>query len=422
MPRNSVKTASPSQTKVPLYRLHKASGKAVVTLSGRDHYLGTHGSVESRELYQEIVGRWLANGRTLSDDTPRGGLSVAEVLLKYVEHCEQRYAPRRRFHEIMERIKASVKVVRELYGLSLAASFGPKSLSTVRHRMIGSGLTRSTINDRIRIAKAAFKWAVAEEFIPPSVWHGLSSLDGLRAGDSVAKEPKRVKPVPADFIDAVLPFMRPPVQAMVRLQLLCGARPGELCIMRTADLDTTGKVWVYRPPLHKTEHRGIIREVFIGPTGQEILRPWLRSNLSEYIFRPDEDEAVRRAELSAKRRTPLKYGNRPGSNRREQPKRKPGDHYDVHSYRRSVHSACDKADVETKRRLAAAGKEIPEGRLIPRWSLHALRHNFATQVRREHGIETARLLLGHQLGNLSVTERYAERDTAIAHTVMQKIG
>ena len=30
--------------KLPSYRLHKASGQAVVTLSGRDDYLGPYGS------------------------------------------------------------------------------------------------------------------------------------------------------------------------------------------------------------------------------------------------------------------------------------------------------------------------------------------------------------------------------------------
>jgi hypothetical protein len=34
------------KTKTPSYRLHKGSGQAVVTLSGKDIYLGVHGSEE----------------------------------------------------------------------------------------------------------------------------------------------------------------------------------------------------------------------------------------------------------------------------------------------------------------------------------------------------------------------------------------
>jgi hypothetical protein len=45
---------------IPSYRLHKPSGRAVVTLSGRDHYLGAHGSPESRREYDRLVAGWLA--------------------------------------------------------------------------------------------------------------------------------------------------------------------------------------------------------------------------------------------------------------------------------------------------------------------------------------------------------------------------
>ena len=44
--------------RIPKYRLHKASGQAVVTLSGRDVYLGKHGSEESHARYHEEVSHW----------------------------------------------------------------------------------------------------------------------------------------------------------------------------------------------------------------------------------------------------------------------------------------------------------------------------------------------------------------------------
>jgi hypothetical protein len=37
--------------RIPSYRLHKPTGQAVVTLSGKDQYLGRHGSPESRAAY-----------------------------------------------------------------------------------------------------------------------------------------------------------------------------------------------------------------------------------------------------------------------------------------------------------------------------------------------------------------------------------
>jgi len=41
--------------RIPKYRLHKATGLAVVTLNGADHYLGRHGTAESREQYDRLI-------------------------------------------------------------------------------------------------------------------------------------------------------------------------------------------------------------------------------------------------------------------------------------------------------------------------------------------------------------------------------
>ena len=44
-----------STRSIPKYRLHKASGQAVVTLRGKDYYLGPHGSPESRAEYDRLI-------------------------------------------------------------------------------------------------------------------------------------------------------------------------------------------------------------------------------------------------------------------------------------------------------------------------------------------------------------------------------
>ena len=52
---------------VPKYRQHRASGQAVVTIGGRDHYLGPWKSRASRCEYDRLIGEWIANGRRLED-------------------------------------------------------------------------------------------------------------------------------------------------------------------------------------------------------------------------------------------------------------------------------------------------------------------------------------------------------------------
>jgi len=46
--------------------------------------------------------------------------------------------------------------------------------------------------------------------------------------------------VPDAFVDGVLPFVTPPVRAVVEVQRLTGMRPGEGVLIRAIDLDTSG--------------------------------------------------------------------------------------------------------------------------------------------------------------------------------------
>ena len=52
--------------------------------------------------------------------------------------------------------------------------------------------------------------------------------------------------------------------------------------------------------------------------------------------------------------------------------------------------------------------------------LNQLRHNAATRLRREFGIEVARVILGH--GRLETTEIYAEVDREKAIAAMSRVG
>jgi hypothetical protein len=48
--------------RVPAYRLHKARQCAVVTLDGRDIYLGVFGSPESQAKYNRLIAEHLRGG------------------------------------------------------------------------------------------------------------------------------------------------------------------------------------------------------------------------------------------------------------------------------------------------------------------------------------------------------------------------
>lgn len=64
--------------------------------------------------------------------------------------------------------------------------------------------------------------------------------------------------------------------------------------------------------------------------------------------------------------------------------------------------------------------ELQKWQKAHRWHPHQLRHNAATYLRKEFGLDVARVILGHS--SIAVTEIYAEQDEAKARRVIKKIG
>ncbi len=162
----------PKTTKPPAYRLHKRTGQAVISLDGKDHYLGPHGFKASREAYDELISRWLANGRRLPE-TPTDPLAVSELLIRFYRHGRQRYGNRLTAGKRLSVVRSALGSVIRLFGSTRATEFGPKALMFVRGQYIEAGMARMTVNERVQVVRACFKWAVREELIPASVHHGL---------------------------------------------------------------------------------------------------------------------------------------------------------------------------------------------------------------------------------------------------------
>ncbi len=267
--------------------------------------------------------------------------------------------------------------------------------------MVDDNLSRRYINDLIDNIKRMYKWAASEQLLPESAYRSLALVEGLRRGRTNARETAPVMPVADAVVEATLEHLPEVVADMVRLQRRTGMRPAEVCILRPCDLDRSGDVWSYRPESHKTEHHGRERVIQIGPKMQALLLRYLARDPQAYCFRPCDSEAKRRAQQHAERKTPLSCGNTPGSNVARKPKRTAGNRYQVASYRRAIHRACDKAGVE-------------------RWSPNRLRHSAATEIRSSFGLEAAQIALGH--ASADVTQVYAERDLAKGIEVARLIG
>jgi integrase len=331
------------------------------------------------------------------------------MLLAYLEHVDAYYVKNGKPTTEPVNIRLALRPLRRLCGATMAREFGPSRLKAVRQDMVASGLCRNEVNKRVRRILRAFKWAVGEEMVPAIVHHGLRAVEGLRRGRSNARESEPVRPVPDAFVDAIEPYVSRQVWAMVQLQRLTGMRPGEVCGMRTIDVDRSGRVWIYTPESHKTEHHGRERRVYLGPSAQAILRPWLRPELMAYLFQPREAEAGRRAEQRANRKTPVQPSQQ--YRRKRRPRRTPGSRYTTGTYRQAIGYGIDKANREAERTANAP---------VPGWHPHQLRHSAGTRLRREFGLDVARAVLGHS--SPVVTEVYAELDGAKAAEAMERVG
>lgn len=398
----------------PAYRLHRSSGNAIVTLDGRDVYLGRHGTPESRRRYHDVLADWLAGTLPSTPTKPDPddiAFSVVELIDRFLhEYVLVEYMKHGRPTSEQATMKTALSVLKDHYGDVAVEAFGPKALKAVRDVMVGKGWCRKYVNQQIHRLKFCFRWGVSEELVPPEVSQKLDAVLSLaygRARSLGVRESEPIKPVSDAYVDAIRPHVSPQVWAMVELQRLTGMRPGEAVIMRGCDIDTTGELWIYRPSEHKTEHHGKDRAIYLGPKAQAVIRPFMKHDLQAYLFSPrDAVRELRKACMCHRR--PNQKANVRKSHRCMRPR------YDVDSYRRAISRACDLAfPVPTGEKADAWQREH-------RWHPNRLRHTAATRLRKVFGIEAARVVLGHS--SARTTEIYAELDQTRAADAMAKIG
>ena len=170
---------------IPSYRLHKPTGLAVVRLSGKDFYLGKHGSLDSKNKYERLIAEWIANHRQLHPDGNSGShtdFTVAELFLSYWRHAELHYRKNGRPTSQLGVIKLAARPLIESYGSTSVSLFGPSALRAIREKMIDTDSSRKTINKLISVIKQMFKWGAENELIAASIYSSLQTVSGLCRG------------------------------------------------------------------------------------------------------------------------------------------------------------------------------------------------------------------------------------------------
>jgi hypothetical protein len=107
----------------PKYRKHRATGQAVVTIAGRDHYLGPWRSNASLVEYDRLIGEWLAAGRPTTIATTND-LTIGELCRAYKVYAEGYYTR----GGMLDNVAMAMRTLRLRSGNTLAVEFGPLAL------------------------------------------------------------------------------------------------------------------------------------------------------------------------------------------------------------------------------------------------------------------------------------------------------
>ncbi|MEM9378606.1 MAG: site-specific integrase [Planctomycetota bacterium] len=380
-----------------LLRLNRSTGQGYFLLhcselgAKRRHYQGRLLEPDGTVI-QATVER-AARYRTGTSLASSGPLTVDGLVERFLSDLATHATKIEQTH-----FRCALEALRRLYGPTPAQDVGPLKLRATRDAMINSGrLSRWTVNAYIQRLVRVFRWGASYELVLASVADALRTVEPIRAGKCPGlRESKKVGPVPAEQVEAVLPLLSPQVAAIVNLMRWTGARCSEVCKLTPAMVDTSIDTWVARLADHKSARHGKSRLIFFGPHAREELGPWLLRPDDRACFSPREAEAVRRGSSGAR----AVEGER--ARHEDAPsQRLPGEMYSTGGVRRAIHRACDSAGVE-------------------RWNPHQLRHTFATYVREHFDLETARILLGH--ASAAVAEVYAEVDRSRAFEAAERIG
>ncbi len=153
--------------RIPRYRGYR-TGQARVTISGKTYYLRKFGTAASRQEYRTVIRERLTkSGRFAPGSTEAAassaplpsGTTVNEVALAYIMHAEVYY---RSNPKEVEKIKLSVRPMREPHGRTPVVTFDSLALEAVQNEMIEAGLARTTVNELVRVLKRLFKWGAEE--------------------------------------------------------------------------------------------------------------------------------------------------------------------------------------------------------------------------------------------------------------------
>ncbi|MDZ4689528.1 MAG: tyrosine-type recombinase/integrase [Planctomycetaceae bacterium] len=327
---------------------------------GRQVWFGHKTNPESAQKYARFITA-VQTGEPVQIAAPVTRPTINEVCLRFLtEHCLRYRGSDGKPSAEVRCLKGVTRILRQLYGRTVADDFGPLKLRAVRQAMIEAGWTRRFINKQIGRLRLIFRVAVSWEMVRADVLAALDSVPALASGESKAIDNAPRQAISQADLDAVRAQLSERPRDLFDLMLLTGARPGELLRLTTGMIDREGELWRCELAHHKTSHHGKTRVLLFNVTAQAILRRYFQADPDCLLF-------------------PVR-----------------GD-----TFADTIKAATIRAGVTP-------------------FTPHALRHTVATRLADEMGTEAAQRLLGH--ATRAMTEHYSKAAERLAGEAVRKLG
>lgn len=230
-------------------------------------------------------------------------------------------------------------------------------LRKFRDHLIKVGLSRKTIREYLNktIRWIGFAWEQGE--VSQSTFLACQSI--WMPNPRQGRPPIRTQPVRWTDIQQILPHLPVPIQHLIQLHWLTAARPNEIVRLNAQELEQTRPcLTLWHLKNHKGAWRGEQRTLFFGQAAMSILAV-MAVGANGYYFPSVKNKLGFLARLS---------------------------------YQRIVKN-CTVSLVEN-----GILKNPPE------WTIRGIRSGRAKQIQQSHGLEAARVLLGHS--HQSMTSHY----------------
>ncbi|WP_157369788.1 tyrosine-type recombinase/integrase [Zavarzinella formosa] len=247
-------------------------------------YFGLYGSQQARDKYARFCVDW-ANGQVRAKEPKGGEATLVEAAAGYLVEAARIY-------------RKNGKPTTEYYGMRTAVEvllanaenemrvidYRPDDLQRCMDSLIERGQARETINQTAGRIIRIFKWCAVKGYCGQDLPALLEYVPRVKRGQTEAPEWEKPEPIPEADIVAIFPHLWPGdesrramIEAMIRVQWLCGMRPQSVCGMRACDIDRRISEWKYDVPDHinKMAHADRDLTFFLGPKTQAILAPLL---------------------------------------------------------------------------------------------------------------------------------------------------